>query len=215
MVNIWFTMVQKSLVGSSQVNDVLILNKNWAAIQVVGWKRAMTLLYAGHAKAIDVDSFEQFDFNEWKDLSAIKDSNTHFIQTISFKIAVPEVIALQIYDKLPRKEVKLTRRNIFERDQFACGYCGKKFQKKDLNIDHIIPRCKGGKTVWENLVCSCIPCNIKKGSKSLQEANMSLKFQPSKPGWKGNISFSMGINKRVSWKKFLDQVYWEAEIEHD
>ena len=87
------------------------------------------------------------------------------VHTVSFKIRVPRVIVLMLFDRMPKKEVKFTRANIFERDKNTCQYCGKVFDRRDLNLDHVIPRDKGGTTTWENIVCSCIPCNTKKGNR--------------------------------------------------
>ncbi len=76
---------------------------------------------------------------------------------------MPRIILLLMYDRLPKKEVKFTRHNIFERDKNTCQYCGDVFDRKDLNLDHVIPRDRGGPTTWENIVCSCIECNTQQG----------------------------------------------------
>ena len=86
------------------------------------------------------------------------------VHTISWKIRVPRVIVLMLFDRLPKKEVKFTRHNVFERDNNTCQYCGKVFDRSDLNLDHVHPRDKGGLTTWENVVCSCIPCNTRKAT---------------------------------------------------
>ena len=82
---------------------------------------------------------------------------------------------------MPKKEVKFTRHNIFERDKNTCQYCGRVFDRKDLNLDHVIPRDRGGPTTWENIVCSCIECNTQKANRTPQEAGMHLIRKPKRP----------------------------------
>ncbi len=193
------------------MNDVLVLNRSWAAVHVADWKRSMCLLYQGSAKAIDVDTYEAHDFDSWKAVSQTKDG--HFIYTTTFKILLPDVIVLTVFDKLPPSDVKLTRRNIFERDGFRCAYCGKKFKRELLTFDHVVPKGQGGKTLWTNLVCACQPCNQKKGGRTPEEAGMKLKIVPSKPTWNGKIEIILGAQKRISWQKFIDIAYWNTELE--
>ena len=103
------------------------------------------------------------------------------VTTISFKIRIPRVIVLLVFDRLPKKEVKFTRHNVFERDKNTCQYCGQLFDRSDLNLDHVVPRDRGGTTTWENVVCSCIPCNTRKGNRLPREAHMSLIRKPKRP----------------------------------
>jgi 5-methylcytosine-specific restriction endonuclease McrA len=104
--------------------------------------------------------FRTFNFHEWRDLSQAQ-PHPNPVATVSFRIRVPRVILLLVFDRLPKKEVKFTRHNIFERDKNTCQYCGRVFERKDLNLDHVLPRDRGGPTTWENIVCSCIPCNTR------------------------------------------------------
>ena len=101
-------------------------------------------------------SFQTFNFDQWHDLSQ-QEPHPESIHTISFRIRVPRVILLAVFDRLPKKDVKFTRHNIFERDHNTCQYCGGTFERKDLNLDHVIPRDRGGPTTWENIVCSLHP----------------------------------------------------------
>jgi hypothetical protein len=100
-------------------------------------------------------SFQTYNFKEWHDFSQ-QQPHPESVHTISFRIRVPRVILLLAFDRVPKKEVKFTRHNIFERDKNTCQYCGKTCDRKDLNLDHVIPRDRGGPTTWENIVCSCI-----------------------------------------------------------
>jgi 5-methylcytosine-specific restriction endonuclease McrA len=116
---------------------VLVLNRLWQAVNVCTARRALTLLFQGQAQVVmnEADgSFRTFNFPEWRSLS---ESAPHeeSVHAISFRIRVPRVILLLMYDRLPKKEVKFTRHNIFERDKNTCQYCGKVFDRKDLNLD--------------------------------------------------------------------------------
>ena len=146
-----------------------MLNRLWQAVNVCSARRAFTLLYQGHAQVVSSDPQNNFlthDFDSWRDFSATRAGAEHeMVTTISWKIRVPRVIVLLLFDRLPKKEVKFTRHNVFERDKNTCQYCGHVFDRSELNLDHVLPRDKGGLTTWENVVCSCIPCNTRKGNR--------------------------------------------------
>ena len=98
-------------------------------------------------------------------------------------IRIPRVIVLQMYDRLPRTKVRFSRLNIYARDDNTCQYCAQKLPRTMLNLDHVIPRAKGGRTTWENVVCCCVPCNLKKGAKLAHDAGMKLLKKPERPRW--------------------------------
>jgi 5-methylcytosine-specific restriction endonuclease McrA len=199
--------------------QVLVLNRFWQAVNICSVRRAMSLLFEGHAEVVLAGAggeFHTYDFQEWRGFSAQSPaSDTECVHTISFKIRIPKVILLLFFDRLPKKEVKFTRHNIFERDKNICQYCGHVFDRRDLNIDHVIPRDRGGKTTWENVVCSCIPCNTRKGNKLLNEAGMKLVHKPKRPKWRPFISVSINKTEEDSWKHFLDLAYWNVELGED
>src|SRR5437762_7982929 len=122
---------------SSNLNQhVLVLNRLWQAVNICTARRALTLLFAGQAQVVldaSDGSFQTFDFNQWHDFSQ-QEPHPESIHTVSFKIRVPRVILLVLFDRLPKKEVKFTRHNIFERDRNTCQYCGQAFDRKDLNL---------------------------------------------------------------------------------
>jgi len=195
--------------------DVLVLNRQFYAIQVTSWRRALTLLYLDHAKVVDQE-YRTYKFEDWRDLSLKMSENpAGFVSTPTFKIAVPEVIALKVYEKMPLSEVKFTRRNIYEHYGYRCCYCGKKRGTQDLNLDHVIPRSRGGGTNWENIVTSCVPCNLRKANRLPREAGLKMIMRPSKPQWRGPASlvFRMNFKVRRSWQRFIDNVYWNSELD--
>jgi 5-methylcytosine-specific restriction endonuclease McrA len=195
---------------------VLVLNRLWQAVNVCTVRRALTLLFEGRAQVVlslDDGSFQTYSFNEWKDFSAQK-PHEESIHTISFRIRVPRVIVLLLFDRLPKKEVKFTRHNIFERDRNTCQYCGRMFERKDLNLDHVIPRDRGGPTTWENIVCSCVECNTHKANRTPQEAGLHLIRKPKRPKWRPFVQVNFEVH-HDSWKHFLDLAYWNVELGED
>ncbi|MBI4659208.1 MAG: HNH endonuclease [Verrucomicrobia bacterium] len=194
--------------------QVLVLNRLWQAVNVCSAKRALTLLFEGRAQVVlgtNDGAFETFNFTEWQDFSE-RQPHPESIHTISFRIRIPKVILLVLFDRLPKKEVKFTRFNVFERDKNICQYCGGTFDRKDLNLDHVIPKHKGGPTSWENIVCSCVPCNTKKANRTPQEAGMHLIRKPKRPKWRPFIQVNLGLSYHDSWRHFLDVAYWNVEI---
>lgn len=194
--------------------QVLVLNRLWQAVNVCSVRRAVTLLFQGHAQVVmdtGDGSFQTYSFREWRDLSTAE-PDSESIHTISFRIRVPRVILLLVFDQLPAKEVKFTRHNIFERDKSTCQYCGRVFDRKDLNLDHVIPRDRGGPTTWENIVCSCIPCNTRKGNRTPQEAGMRLVRKPRRPKWRPFLHVQVGLPAHDQWRHFIDLAYWNVEL---
>jgi len=196
---------------------VLVLNRLWQAVNVIGARRAFALLSRGHASVVHhhEDDFRVFSLMDWVDFSQdnppleVMDA----VHTPRITIRLPRVILLAYFDRLPCKELKLTRSNVFERDKDTCQYCGKVFAREDLNLDHVIPRDFGGKTTWENIVCSCIKCNSRKANRLPHEAHMRLIRKPVRPKWRPVISLVLGNAERERWKDFLDLAYWNVELE--
>jgi len=203
---------------SSILNQhVLVLNRLWQAVNVCTARRALTLVFQGHAQVVfnrSDGSFQTLSFTEWHDLSQ-RETREECIRTVSFRIRVPRVILLLVYDHLPKKEVKFTRHNIFERDKNTCQYCGEVFDRKDLNLDHVIPRDRGGPTTWENIVCSCVDCNTRKANRTPPEASMHLIRKPKRPKWRPFVQISFSLCHHDSWKHFIDLAYWNVELGED
>lgn len=193
---------------------VLVLNRLWQAVNVCTVKRALSLLVEGRAQVVQSHtdgSFQTFSFLQWRDFSE-QQPHPESIQSVSFRIRLPRVILLVVFDRLPKKEVKFTRHNIFERDRNTCQYCGDVFDRKDLNLDHVIPRDRGGPTTWENIVCSCIECNTRKANRTPMEAAMHLVRKPKRPKWRPFVQVSFSFQHHESWKHFLDIAYWNVEL---
>lgn len=196
--------------------DTLVLNKGFMAVHIADWQKSLSLVYQGHAEVVD-ENYRTYSFQDWCDLSAaMKDSPDGFVRTAHLKIKKPDVIRLTRYEKLPSTEVKFTRRNIFDAYGYLCSYCAKKFRTEDLTYDHVVPRSKGGGTNWQNIVPACFPCNKKKANKTPEEAGMRLLVQPQRPTWKGpthQIVKMPRVKVREAWQNFIDEEYWDGELD--
>jgi 5-methylcytosine-specific restriction endonuclease McrA len=165
--------------------QVLVLNRNWQAVSIVGVRRAFNLLFRDHARIINPDSAEHspYDIGEWIDYSMRhppKDDGDA-LHTVRLALRIPYVLILSDYDHLPMREVHLSREGILARDEYVCQYCGKKFSEQELTIDHVIPRERGGRNTWENLVTACRQCNSLKANRLPHEAGMKLTRKPRRP----------------------------------
>lgn len=187
-------------------HPVLVLNRFWQPVQTCSVRRALHLLCVGHARVVQTDGEEQFqthDLDSWIGHSG-QVENVQFIHTVRLAVRVPNIIVLGLYEKIPRLEVKFTRRNVFLRDQFTCQYCAKSLPEPQLNLDHVIPRQKGGRTTWENIVTSCIRCNTRKANKLPHEADMFPLHKPVAPRWRPLFGIRENGLGDVSWAHFID-----------
>jgi 5-methylcytosine-specific restriction endonuclease McrA len=193
---------------------VLVLNRNYQPVHVTSVKRAVTLLYSGLARAID-SHYRLYDFATWASLSS---ANHEAISTISRSIRVPRVVVLSAFEHLPKGRVRFSRLNIYARDADTCQYCGAHLGRSLLNLDHVVPRTLGGRTSWENIVCSCIDCNLRKGGRTPDQAGMKLIRVPSRPRW---TPFFRGSGKKASYREWLpflslaDASYWNVELNEE
>lgn len=193
--------------------SVLVLNRSFFPVHVTSLKRAFCLLYRGVAKAVD-QQYQTFDFESWQDLSAAVNDET--VGLVDRTIRVPRVILLSFYDRFPKREIRFSRLNILIRDNYTCQYCHRILKRHFLNLDHVIPRSRGGLTTWENVVASCMDCNCRKGGQLPEEAGLHLKRKPFKPH---TFPFSLLLTKpnlHEAWKPFLNIVdfsYWNVELE--
>ncbi len=197
--------------------NVLVLNQHFRAVHVTTARRAFALLFKCAAEVVhwQEETFHTHNFESWKELSQARE---HFeacddwVRTVSFEIAVPRIIRLLIYDKLPPHEVKFNRRNIYARDRNRCQYCGGKFSTMELSLDHVIPKSRGGHAVWGNVVCACTACNNHKAGRTPREAGMALVKRPVRPRRNPLIQLKLRHEKYRSWKQFLGAAYWSVEL---
>ncbi len=195
--------------------SVLVLNRHYQPVHVTTARRAFTLLYAGAAKVIAPD-FSTFDFESWAELGEA--AGPDVVRTINRAIAVPRVIVLQVYDRLPKQKVRFSRHNIYARDDNTCQYCRRQLPRTELNLDHVVPRARGGRTSWENVVCCCVPCNLRKGCRLPEEAGMRLMKTPDRPRWSATTKTLGAKIAHREWLPFVglvDASYWNTELLDD
>jgi 5-methylcytosine-specific restriction endonuclease McrA len=180
-------------------------------------KRAVSLVFLGHAQIVHRDvenNYHTHDAISWLQYSrhASLQHAIAALRSVNHLFALPEIIVLSLYDRMPKKDVKFTRQNVYLRDRYTCQYCGKIFDPKDLNLDHVIPRDKAGKTNWENVVTSCIRCNSKKANKLPHEARMFPIHTPKAPRWRPFQATVRLHSQQESWRDFIEPSDTSVEV---
>jgi 5-methylcytosine-specific restriction endonuclease McrA len=205
--------------GNGSLNySVLVLNRFYMAVHVVNVRRAFCLLFRELADVIDVEEgrYANYDFQAWQLVSEIRGDvrrpDDDWIRAVSFDIQVPRVIRLLHYDRVPRHTLRFNRRNLFARDGHRCQYCGRGYSTSHLSIDHVVPRSRGGLTTWENVVCCCVTCNVKKGGRTPQEARMALIRQPARPKHSPLLALKLTNPKYESWRTFVESASWSVDV---
>ena len=192
---------------------VLVLNRSYQPVHITTARRALMLLYAGVVRAIDRE-FRTFDFASWAALGAA--AGRDVVHTPRTVIAIPRVVILQIYNRVPRVNVRFSRLNIYARDNNTCQYCARQLPRVELNLDHVVPRSQGGRTHWENVVCCCIECNLRKGARTPEQAGMRLLQRPARPALTPVFRTPRGRVRYREWLPYLtlvDASYWNTELE--
>lgn len=194
------------------------------ALRVVSVRRGFTLLFKRdeHSRPVaeivnvENDRYVSYDFEDWTELSRLKrefEPQQHdWISTVRFDIVVPRIIRVLTFSRLPRQDVKFNRRNLFARDTNTCQYCGRRFNSAELSLDHVIPRSQGGGNSWENIVCACLKCNVRKGGRTPDQAHMKLIRPAIKPRRNPVVSIKLADHRYSSWRSFLDSAYWDVEL---
>jgi 5-methylcytosine-specific restriction endonuclease McrA len=152
--------------------------------------------------------FQTHDLMSWIDYS-MRGGMEEMIHGATIALMVPKIIVLAFYDRVPRLEVRFSRRNVFLRDKFTCQYCSKTLPETQLNLDHVLPRDKGGRTTWDNIVTSCFRCNTRKANKLPQEVGMHPHSQPFAPRWRPLFGLHENGMADESWNHFLDPRHGE------
>lgn len=163
---------------------VLVLNATYEPINVCGARRALILLLKG--------------------VAAEEERSSHEVHSPTRALTVPSVIRLLEYRRIPRQTRALSRKNILVRDHHTCQYCGRIHSATDLTLDHVVPRSRGGKSTWENLVSCCRNCNNRKGNRLPAEAGMGLvqNPQPFNLHTSRNLMRQLG-RRQETWRKYL------------
>ena len=177
---------------------VLILNKNWTPIRIKDVKKAILLICRERAVFVDENNYELYNWEEWLKIIPEKEG----ISTTKGLVKIPEIVLLVEYGKIPIRAPRLTKRNIFIRDNFICQYSGERIDMKSGDKDHIIPVSQNGKSTWENMVACKKEINREKRNRTPEEAGLKLLKKPTKP--KGSqLLIDPRIKMPESWKKFI------------
>ena len=193
---------------------VLVLNRSWTAVHIAPVRRALTLLYLGLARAVHPNDYSLYGFDDWVELSQ-DGLGGQYIHTPTLRIRVPEVILLKRFNGFVRYETRFSRHTIFERDGNTCQYCGKHFAKSQLTIDHVIPQSRGGVDSWANLVVACVPCNVRKGNRTPEEAGMILLRKPGRPAWMQHFGARVPDDQLLVWQRFVDTKHWHLPSQQE
>mgnify|MGYP001375510842 CR=1 FL=1 len=173
----------------------LLLSQRYEPIKIISWQRAITLLSLGKVEVVE--------------------EYAHDVRSVTVIIKIPAVVRLLRAFRRHHKPVKFSRVNIYARDGYTCQYCGVRLSVSELTYDHVVPRHCGGRTTWENVVCCCIPCNLRKGSRAPAEVGLRLLRQPGRPSWSPFTRPTTGKVAHREWIPFLglvDASYWNAEL---
>jgi len=177
----------------------LVLNRQWQPVGVTQVSRALLLLWQDHARVVDPDDYQQYNWDEW--LLFEPAPGEPCVRTVRQAIRAPEIVALLHYDRVPNAAVVFSRRNVQKRDRFTCQYCGRQTCSEDLTIDHVLPRARGGETTWENCVAACVKCNRSKADRTPEQAGLRLRKRPTRPMW--SPWYATQSSRLKSWKNFV------------
>jgi len=163
------------------MSQVLVLNASYEPLNITTWRRAMVMVLKGKAPGLEHDPS----------------------RAVRPDLLQPTVIRLRQFVRVPYRPLPLTRRNVFQRDGHRCQYCGS--GKEPLSIDHVLPRSRGGADSWDNVTTACLPCNVRKGSRTPREAGMPLRREPHRP--LSTLSFEasrqMSAGRHGEWAKYV------------
>ena len=211
-------MMPAAIAPGSLSQSVLVLNRSFVAVHITNVRRAITLLFRQMAEVVHIEEghYAAHTLDSWRELSALRSDfrrpDEDWVRAIGYDLQAPRVIRLVSCDRGPRQGLRFNRRNVFARDGNQCQYCGKQFPTSELSLDHVVPRSRGGITSWENIVCACVACNVRKGGRTPPEARMNLVRHPLKPKRSPLLSIKLGNPKYESWKSFVDNAYWLVDL---
>lgn len=191
---------------------MLVLNRYYAPVNVTSARRAFVLLFKRFAEVIAVReaTVASYDLESWLVYDRVEQldeaDEADWVATSSRRILVPRIVRLTAYDRLPQRVVSFSRKNVLARDGYRCQYCGKAPIVRELTLDHVVPRSRGGRHCWTNVVACCRRCNDTKGHRELHELPMKLLTKPRAPAVNPMLSRRMRQRKYQSWRLFVKGV---------
>ena len=184
---------------------VLVLNRNWQAVNVKSPADALSMMYTDTATGLDIigeDHMVPYKWSDWIKLPY--DENANYVKTINGEIKIPTIVVLCKFNKVPMKRPKFTLKGVWMRDNGICQYTGKKLSNNEGNIDHVIPKSRGGKTDWSNCVLAHKKVNADKANRTPEEAGLKLIKPPSVPR---ELPITLYIRNKYNipeWEPFLN-----------
>ncbi|MEE9386597.1 MAG: HNH endonuclease [Nannocystaceae bacterium] len=162
----------------------LLLNLGYQPIKVISWRRAVCMNFLGRVEVVSDHDVE--------------------IRTVSSSYPVPAVVRLLHHTRVGPRVVRFSRRNVYLRDRFTCQYCGRRFAERELTLDHVVPRSRGGRMEWSNIVAACVPCNGRKGRRSPEQVGLCLQALPRQPSNVPGSAAQLGVERVPSvWLAWL------------
>ena len=180
----------------------LVINRSWRPVHVTTVRRALCMVFREAARIVAPDTLATYTFLEW--IRRPPPADEVAIRSPSVRLAAPEVILLQHFDRVPCHEAPFTRRNLFLRDDFTCQYCGRRCNTDLLSVDHVLPRSRGGTTSWENCVLACVGCNARKADRTPKEVGLRLLRPPVRPRWTPYLNLRPS-QRMDSWARFAPE----------
>lgn len=177
----------------------LVLNRSWLPISTTTVRRAVLLMARGAAGAVHPETYEVAHWDAWVERGP---STADRLEGQGFRLPVPEVIVLTVYNGIPDRPVAFTRRNVYRRDGYRCQYCNVRPGPDHLTLDHVVPRSRGGTTTWENCVTACFRCNARKANRTTRECGMHPRTAPALPAWPGGLDPAT-LDQRPVWRRFF------------
>ena len=185
-------------------NTVLVLNKNWQAVGIKSPADTFAMLMTDAATGLNIRGTDHMTPLRWSDwLELPVEEEDLFVQTVNRKIKIPKVIILSKFDKVPKKRPRFSQKNIWIRDNFTCQYTGKKLRPGEGNIDHIVPKSRGGSTDWSNCVLACKKVNAKKADATPEEVGLRLLKLPEPPKELPVYHYISNKHNIKEWEIFL------------
>ena len=206
MVSAALAMGARSMDGAAEIertglrSPVLVLNRSYQPVRITDAKHGFSMLYLGRASALD-HTYEPHDFHAWA--AREPGDEEEAIGTPTGRVCIPRILLLLDYNRVPRAPLRLSRRHVYMRDEYTCQYCGIRPGVKELNLDHVVPRSRGGRSTWENLVTSCRTCNLRKGWATPEECGMRPCKRPVRPSWSMALSLAAQRRRFREWEPFL------------
>jgi len=184
---------------------VLVLNRNWQAIHVKSPAEALSMMYTDSATGLDILGEDQMVPYKWKDwINLPIDSESDYVSTVNGNIKIPKVIVLCKFNKVPMKRPKFSLTGVWNRDGGICQYTGKKLSKNEGNVDHVMPRSRGGKTDWSNCVLAHKEVNAQKADRTPEEAGLKLIKPPTIPRHMPTTFYIKNKHNIKEWNMFLN-----------